>query len=145
MSKVSSILGNTYNKTMETEIQPMLSSVNNNNMRDISNFILTRQSTQDSCLSNEELRIELIWKDLSYSVNENVYKTINGIPYKFVKTNKKIVDNLCGRINSGRLTGILGPNGAGKSTLLECLGGRRKAGLTGQIYVSYKGSVFFIL
>lgn len=51
-----------------------------------------------------------------------------------VKGYKRIILNeLNGHINQGSITAILGPSGSGKSTLLECLFGKRKKGLTGEI------------
>ncbi|MEW4466218.1 ABC transporter ATP-binding protein [Parasphingorhabdus sp. JC815] len=40
--------------------------------------------------------------------------------------NRKILDNISGRFEPGRVTVILGANGAGKSSLLSCLAGLRE-------------------
>lgn len=41
--------------------------------------------------------------------------------------NKRILDNICLKVNKGELVGLIGPNGAGKTTLLKCLNGIYKA------------------
>ena len=49
------------------------------------------------------------------------------------KGSKSILCNLSGFLKEGSVTAILGPSGSGKSTLLECLFGRRRRGLSGDI------------
>ena len=63
-------------------------------------------------------RLTLHWNRLSYKTND-----------------KTILNEVNGQIVSGQLTGILGPSGSGKTTLIECLAGKRKAGLSGRVWV----------
>ena len=125
---------------MANETQPILET--NNIVLTMSKSKMSKDHSEYVAVQTEECLengIDIIWKDLSFSVKQYVYKFICGVPYKMMRTEQNIVKNLYGKISSGKLTAILGPNGAGKSTLLECLGGRRKYGVTGQIYITNKG------
>jgi len=67
--------------------------------------------------------LKLIWRNISC--------------YSKSSSRKVILDNQSGEICAGQLTAIIGPSGAGKSTLLECLAGRKKKGVKGEVYVSH--------
>jgi len=69
----------------------------------------------------DENLLKLIWNDLSFTADEN----------------KVIINKLNGEIVSGRLTAILGPSGSGKTTLIECIANKRKAGLSGDVFISH--------
>ncbi|XP_054161017.1 ATP-binding cassette subfamily G member 4-like [Oppia nitens] len=74
---------------------------------------------------------ELIWSQLSYTIASYSHRL------KFwEKTQTKLLRDLSGRICSGQLTAIIGPSGAGKTTFIECLAGRRRIGVTGDIIVN---------
>ena len=52
---------------------------------------------------------------------------------------RSILNSLSGNISEGSLAAILGPSGSGKSTLIECLFGKRRKGLTGEInYIGFQ-------
>ena len=74
---------------------------------------------------------ELIWSNLSYTIQTHSHR------WKFWQTKEtQLLRSLSGRIKSGQLTAIIGPSGAGKTTLIECLAGRRRIGVTGDIVVN---------
>ena len=78
--------------------------------------------------------VELIWRNLSYDVARFHWRS-------FVKghqrgyTYRRLLDSISGSVRSGELVAIMGPSGAGKTTLIECISGRRKIGVTGDIMV----------
>lgn len=82
--------------------------------------------SRDSCGN-----LQLIWRNL-------IYRSKKGSIFSSTpKCDRKVIlDKQSGSICGGTITAIIGPSGAGKSTLLECLAGRRKKGLTGDIFVS---------
>lgn len=51
------------------------------------------------------------------------------------RTERVVLNQVCGDAKSRQLTAILGPSGAGKSSLLHCLFQNRTVGTTGQILV----------
>jgi ABC-type multidrug transport system ATPase subunit len=90
--------------------------------------------TSIQCSNETTKKIELIWNNLSYNIRPFSHTL------KFWKrTNIPLLRNLSGKIESGRLTAIIGPSGAGKTTLIECLAGRRRIGVTGDIFVNGTG------
>lgn len=85
---------------------------------------------------NDEPVVQLIWRGLSYQAGQSSLFSIGS------KSNrKKILSKQNGTITGGQITAIIGPSGAGKSTLLECLAGRRRIGLKGEIYVVFDKSL----
>jgi ABC-type multidrug transport system ATPase subunit/ABC-type multidrug transport system permease subunit len=102
-----------YVTSINIESEPSTSTTNSNN----SSREPTR-SNKNHCESN----LQLIWSNIIYRRNSK----------------KNILEKQSGFISGGTLTAIIGPSGAGKSTLLECLAGRRKTGLRGDIYVSFE-------
>lgn len=74
-------------------------------------------------------------KKRSHGLNQiNASQLESGLPSEVNGCTKRVILNdLNGHINEGSITGILGPSGSGKSTLLECLFGKRKKGLSGEI------------
>lgn len=82
-----------------------------------------------SCDSGSNL--QLIWRNLIYFAKP--LSCFSSAP----RNNRKVIlEKQSGSICGGTITAIIGPSGAGKSTLLECLAGRRKTGLKGDIFVS---------
>lgn len=84
----------------------------------------------------------VVWKDLSYEVDPRPWirrikdRCASGCNLGAGAIRKKIIlDNICGDVRSGQLTGILGPSGAGKTSLLRCLFQNYDRGTTGHIMV----------
>jgi ABC-type glutathione transport system ATPase component len=130
----------------EAESEPMLeNSINrdlfleNNNVTDIPNLNSTLKTSSDK-------RIELIWRNLSYSITEQNFNPFESLCKRKSGTNRtrQLIKSLNGRVVSGQLTGILGPSGAGKTTLIECLAGRRRNGVSGQIFANYRGFATYL-
>ncbi|MBR0375117.1 MAG: ABC transporter ATP-binding protein, partial [Firmicutes bacterium] len=46
--------------------------------------------------------------------------------YKYPKSERQILKDICFELDEGQLLAILGPNGAGKTTLLRCVMGLLK-------------------
>ncbi|XP_024877228.1 ATP-binding cassette sub-family G member 1-like [Temnothorax curvispinosus] len=53
-----------------------------------------------------------------------------------VETEKKILRNVTGHFESGKLTAIIGPSGAGKTTLLKVVSGERLTDLKGIVTIN---------
>lgn len=126
---------------MEPEVEPMLDSsetpiVIDNNANHCPNFVM---DFSDETTEEGKPKVELWWHRLSYKISEVQYHTIAGIPYKRTTKSRVLIKDMSGRLVSGQMTAIIGPNGAGKSTLLNCLSGRRRKGLKGQVFVSKNG------
>lgn len=128
---------------MEVEEQPILTSNSIASSDDIKSN--GHSVTEEIIEGNDKKQIHLFWRNLSYRIKQIEYKCVNGVPYKFVRRKKTLINNLCGNFVSGKLTAILGPNGAGKSTLLNCLAGRRRQGLSGQMFVILNGCVNYLV
>lgn len=85
----------------------------------------------------DQQAVELVWCNLTYSINIHHWNLDTRFPYmKYKKEKKVILKNQSGFIRTGCLTAIFGPSGAGKSTLLECLTGRRRSNLKGDVYIT---------
>jgi ABC-type multidrug transport system ATPase subunit len=130
----------------EAESEPILENLinrdlwlENNNVTDIQNLDSTLKTSSDK-------RIELIWRNLSYTITEQKLNLFERLCKSKSGTNRtrQLIKNLNGRVVSGQLTGILGPSGAGKTTLIECLAGRRRNGVSGQIFANYRGFVSYL-
>ena len=85
--------------------------------------------------------VELLWRNLSYEVKQFKWSKFVRKPcsvsggYDY----RRLLDSVSGSIRSGELVAIMGPSGAGKTTLIECISGRRKIGVSGEIVVSGGG------
>ena len=143
----------------ELEIEPMLANRRKIVTSKNSDKISTNNNEENVLIETEDCpqsSLELIWnnkyigdiawsiqnivqQNVCFTVNEREIKSLSGIPYKFVNKKKIILENQCGRFTSGKLSGVLGPNGAGKTTLLECLGGLRKEGFSGKVFIKNNG------
>lgn len=112
--------------------------------------IIIESETAGSPLPQPNNHFTVIWKNLTYKVDPRSWlsrveeKCVLGCrvraPSEDVSADigskkKVILDNLCGDIKSGQLTGILGPSGAGKTSLMRCLFQNCGDGTTGQILV----------
>lgn len=67
-------------------------------------------------LNHKQDNFKIIWKNISYQVNNPVIES-----YRLKMKTKQILNNLSGQLSSGQVTAIMGPSGAGKSTFLEIL------------------------
>ncbi|KAK4008494.1 hypothetical protein OUZ56_013633 [Daphnia magna] len=73
---------------------------------------------------NQEVSsFDLTFSDLSYTVGKG-------------ETAKKILRQISGTFNSGKLTAIMGPSGAGKTSLMNILAGLKKSGIEGRVNVN---------
>lgn len=88
--------------------------------------------------SNISSSLQLIWRNLTYTSKPPSCFSPNPKPSSNGGKRLTILEKQSGSIEGGQITAIIGPSGAGKSTLLECLAGRRKTGLKGDIYVSFE-------
>jgi len=99
-----------------------------------------RDHARQLSAENEEQR-SMEWSRLSFTIGQH-----------------KILSNISGMIEPGRLTGVFGPSGSGKTTLLNILAGRQntKAAnmtLTGEITtagshvdpVSFRGNIAYVM
>lgn len=76
--------------------------------------------------------LQLIWRNLIYlSKSPSIFSSRQSV-------RKAIIEKQSGHISGGQIAAIIGPSGAGKSTLLECLAGRRKTGMKGEVFVKYE-------
>nr|XP_027196007.1 ATP-binding cassette sub-family G member 1-like isoform X2 [Dermatophagoides pteronyssinus] len=110
------------NNVMSTDFE---SSKNNNNDPIIHRS--KQQSTKDN--------VELIWRNLSYTISRFQWKTFlkeKGRGYK----HKTLLNSISGSMRAGELMAIMGPSGAGKTTMIECISGRRRRGVSGDIVVA---------
>lgn len=78
-------------------------------------------SASSSTLSCDYGRVKLIWKRLTYTVNNEEAKVI--------------LKDQSGQIIGGTITALMGPSGAGKSTLLNCITNKISRGVSGDIWV----------
>ena len=98
-----------------------------------------RDQSRQLSAGGEERSLE--WHGLSFTIGE-----------------KKILSNVSGMIQPGRLTGVFGPSGSGKTTLLNILAGRQntkgpKMSLSGRITtggalldpVSFRGNIAYVM
>lgn len=96
--------------------------------------------------SRRKERVDLVWKDLSFSVPVKAKKTKgshSGSPDSDgprPKRNEKVIlKNISGYVKAGTMLAVMGSSGAGKTTLLNLLAGRvtsTSAKATGQVLVN---------
>lgn len=85
--------------------------------------------------TNGNIQMELIWRQLTYNVSKFSFKSFikkRGHGYE----HRRLLNSVSGSMRAGELMAIMGPSGAGKTTLIECISGRRRTGVTGDIFVS---------
>jgi len=81
-------------------------------------------------------RVDLFWENISYSIKIRNISKLSKFPWiSYCKSEKYILNLQSGFLRSGTLMAVLGPSGAGKSTLLECLSGRKRINLKGDVFV----------
>ncbi|KAG5306219.1 ABCG4 protein, partial [Acromyrmex insinuator] len=81
-------------------------------------------------LRNSQMYIE--FNDLCYSVHRNR----KGKMFFSVETEKKILHNLTGYFEAGKITMIIGPSGAGKTTLLKIISAKQQIDFKGTITIN---------
>ena len=111
---------------------------NHNNIASI-NIDESEIEEDASLASGESTPIQLIWRNLCYQAKSPSWYSSSGSRKNY---RRNILEKQNGSINGGQITAIIGPSGAGKSTLLECLAGRRKTGLKGDIFVAFDKKTF---
>lgn len=72
------------------------------------------------------------------ATNKKLTLQFNNLCYKARQkgTEKYILNNVCGKFESSRLSGIIGPSGAGKTTLLNVLAGFKYKNANGQVLLN---------
>lgn len=78
-------------------------------------------------------QFEVFWQNLSYVVER--FQISDLIKKRDEGRIKTIIRNMNGRFRSGEICAIMGPSGAGKSTLLECVAGKRRKGMSGEVFI----------
>jgi ATP-binding cassette subfamily G (WHITE) protein 2 len=87
-------------------------------------------------------KVRIVWKDINYSILAKDPKKSTFI--KPVYTNKRILQDINGQVESGTLLAIMGPTGCGKTSLLNVLAarlssvGKESSQLTGDVFVNGK-------
>ncbi|KYN29408.1 ATP-binding cassette sub-family G member 4 [Trachymyrmex cornetzi] len=84
-------------------------------------------------LRNSQMYIE--FDDLCYSVHHNRKGKLI-ILHIYEKTEKKILHNVTGYFEPGKVTVIIGPSGAGKTTLLKIMSAKRLINVKGTITIN---------
>jgi ABC-type multidrug transport system ATPase subunit len=82
--------------------------------------------------SKEQKRVQLVWKDVKYSVPVR-----HGLLGRETEP-KQILQQMSGVLNAGSMTALMGPSGAGKSSLLNCMAG--KVQCSGSITIRFPGA-----
>lgn len=97
--------------------------------------------------SRRKERVDLVWKDLSFTVPVKSKKTKNSEPHTLDSDQhqprskeKVILKDISGHVKAGTMLAVMGSSGAGKTSLLNLLAGRlsttKGARATGQVLVN---------
>ena len=84
-------------------------------------------------------RVKLFWRNLCCTMpirRPSLLLSTSSSSSSRNKDMKQILQSTSGILSTGRLTALLGPSGAGKTTLLNCLAGKVRDGVTGDVLVS---------
>ena len=76
--------------------------------------------------------ITITFKDVNLTITTKVGEW----PWQKKVTEKKVLHNISGSVEPGRMLAIMGPTGSGKTSLLNVLSGKIKLGVTGDISVN---------
>ena len=96
-----------------------------------------------STTNDQQTDYIIYWNNLTYKVYRaetdkliGKLKGENPVP----SDTRIILNSICGSFSSRQMSALMGPSGAGKTTLLECLIGKRRIGLSGNIQVQRRCS-----
>lgn len=93
--------------------------------------ILDHSSTGTTSPAESE-RLQLIWRDLSYNLPVRTGMCCG--------TERQVLKRMSGQVNDGSLAALMGPSGAGKSTLLNCIAGKIRDHVRGQVFLRFPSS-----
>lgn len=97
--------------------------------------------TKDHSLKRDE-NFNIFWHNLTYKFESQslLKRMIRKRPQTFDTGHKIIFNEICGSVQSGKLSAIMGPSGAGKSSLVNILFQNMSKGVSGAIFCEgYKG------
>lgn len=119
-------------------------SIEMKNMGQVRLKSITKLSGEEVSTSNDQQTdYTIYWNNLTYKVyraeTDKLIGRVKGespVP----PDTRIILNSICGSFSSRQMTALMGPSGAGKTTLLECLIGKRRIGLSGNIQVQRRCS-----